>query len=106
MCKIVKGFFVLGVDKDIFFLIYFKIGVLILLDRVVMVSWKIKILYEDEFLEIEVIIVVEVEDNYDIVYNEIIIMSVFENDVIWYYKMSEELVLDFKKIIEEFIIKS
>lgn len=104
--KTAKGFPVLGVDKDTLFLIYSKIGASTPSDRAATVSRKIKTLYEDEFLETEAITVVEAEDNYDIVYNETIIMSVSENDAIWYHKTSEELASDFKKIIEESIIKS
>ncbi len=104
--KTAKGFPVLGVDKDTLFLIYSKIGASTPSDRAATVSRKIKTLYEDEFLETEAITVIEAEDNYDIVYNETIIMSVSENDAIWYHKTSEELASDFKKIIEESIIKS
>ncbi|MBW2936541.1 mechanosensitive ion channel [Aureisphaera sp. CAU 1614] len=104
--KTAKGYPVLGVDKDTLFLIYSKIGASTPSDRAATISRKIKSLYEDEFLDTEAIAVVEAEDNFDIVYDETIIMSVSENDAIWYHKTNEELALDLQKTIKESIIKS
>lgn len=104
--KTAKGYPVLGVDKDTLFLIYSKIGASTPSDRAATINRKIKSLYEDEFLDTEAIAVVEAEDNFDIVYDETIIMSVSENDAIWYHKTNEELALDLQKTIKESIIKS
>lgn len=104
--KTAIGYPVLGVDKDTLFLIYSKIGASTPSERAATISRKIKSLYEDEFLNTDAITVVAAEDNFDVVYKETILMSVSENDALWYHKTSEDLASDFQNIIKESIIKS
>lgn len=49
---------------------------------------------------------VKSENNFDIVYNEIILMSVSENDAIWYGKSMNELANSFKDTIQEAVVKA
>lgn len=101
-----KGYPVLGVIKDTLFLIYSKIGASTPSERAINISKKIKQLYEDDFLKIDSILVIKSENTYDIVYGELIIMSISENDAIWYGKSMPELADSFLEIVKNSILKS
>ncbi len=102
--KITKGHPVLGVKSDTLFLIYSKIGASTAKDRALNISNKIEDLYDDDFFKIDSFSVVESEYTYDIVYGERIIMSVSEDDALWYGTTSMGLAKNFEKIIEKSII--
>jgi small-conductance mechanosensitive channel len=101
-----KGYPVMGALKDTLFFIYSKIGASTPSERALNISGKIRKLYEDDFLKIDSILVLKSENTYDIVYREIIIMSISENDAIWYGKSMSELADHFKEIVKNSIIKS
>ncbi len=98
-----KGFPVTGVLNDTLFFVFSKIGASTPKERANNISHKIGILYEDDFLNTDSILVIKSEDNYDIVYGEIIIMSLSENDAKWYGKDLSELALTLKEIIKSSI---
>lgn len=102
----VKGYPVLGVMKDTLFFIYSKIGSLTSKERAFNISTKIKNLYDDDFLKADSIVVVKAENAYDISYGELIIMSVSENDAIWFGKTTPELANHFKTIIKKSITEA
>ena len=101
-----KGYPVLGPKRDTLFLIYSKIGASTAAERALNISRKIKVLYEDDFLKSDSIVVLKSENTYDIVYGELIIMSISENDAIWYGKSMSGLAGDFKEIITNTISKA
>jgi small-conductance mechanosensitive channel len=94
-----KGYPVVGALKDTLFLIYSKIGGFTPAERAESVSRKIEKLYEDEFLETDSVKVVQSDDTYDIVYGEMIVMSISENDAIWHGKSMPELAGAFRETI-------
>lgn len=101
--KTAKGFPVVGVEKDTLFLVYSRFGASTPQERAKNISLKIRKLYEDDFFKIDSIVVVKSENTYDIVYGETVIMSVSENDAIWFGKSLEKLAADFKEAIKNSI---
>jgi len=101
-----KGYPVFGVMNDTLFLIYSKIGALTPKERAINISRKIEKLYEDDFLKTDSILVLKSENTYDIVYGEIIIMSISESDAIWYDKSMHELAQSFKETIKNSIVEA
>ena len=101
-----KGYPVIGAMKDTLFLIYSKIGASTPKERAINISRKIEKLYEDDFLKADSILVMKSENTFDIIYGEIIIMSISENDVIWYGKGMPELAQSFKETIKNSIVEA
>ena len=95
-----KGYPVLGVMGDTLFLLYSKIGASTPKERVASISRKIRNLYDDDFLKMENIVNVKSENTMDIVYKESIIMSVSENDAIWYNTTISDLAENFNSTIK------
>jgi small-conductance mechanosensitive channel len=101
-----KGYPVFGAMNDTLFLVYSKIGALTPKERAINISRKIEKLYEDDFLKTDSILVLKSENTYDIVYGEIIIMSISESDAIWYDKSMHELAQSFKETIKNSIVEA
>ena len=101
-----KGYPVIGTMKDTLFLIYSKIGASTPKERAINISRKIEKLYEDDFLKADSILVMKSENTFDIIYGEIIIMSISENDAIWYGKGMPELAQSFKETIKNSIVEA
>ena len=101
-----KGYPVIGSMKDTLFLIYSKIGASTPKERATNISRKIVKLYEDDFLKADSILVMKSENTFDIIYGEIIIMSISENDAIWYGKGMPELAQSFKETIKNSIVEA
>ena len=104
--KTAKGYPVKGASEDTLFLIYSKIGASTPRERAINISRKIRKLYEDDFLNIDSLLVLKSENTYDLVYEEIIIMSVSEDDAIWYGKSMAELADEFNETVKNSIIKA
>lgn len=101
-----KGYPVFGAMNDTLFLVYSKIGALTPKERAINISRKIEKLYEDDFLKTDSILVLKSENTYDIVYGEIIIMSISESDAIWHDKSMHELAQSFKETIKNSIVEA
>lgn len=99
-----KGYPVIGVMKDTLFLLYAKIGAFTVPERARSISSRIEKLYDDEFLQTDSIQVVRSDNSYEIVYGEMIVMSVSENDAIWYGKSMPELAEHFKEAITDSLL--
>lgn len=99
-----KGNPVIGVMKDTLFLLYAKIGAFTVPERARSISSRIEKLYDDEFLQTDSIQVVRSDNSYEIVYGEMIVMSVSENDAIWYGKSMPELAEHFKEAITDSLL--
>ncbi len=98
------GFPVMGVMEDTLFMVYSKIGASMPKERANNIANKIRKLYEDDFLNVASIEVVESENTYDIVSGETIIMSISETDALWYDKSMLTLASQFKDTIKESIL--
>ena len=101
-----KGYPVIGAMKDTLFLVYSKIGASTPKERAINISRKIEKLYDDDFQKVDSILVVKSENAYDIVYGEIIIMSISENDAKWYGKSMYELAQSFNENIKNSIVEA
>ncbi|MFN8415694.1 MAG: mechanosensitive ion channel [Cytophagaceae bacterium] len=85
------GFPVLGVMHDTIFKIYTKIASSSPSERAANITEKIHRLYEDDFFHPDSIKIVKSEYTIDVVYDDMIILTVSENDAIWYQKSMQEL---------------
>ncbi|MCK9451082.1 MAG: mechanosensitive ion channel family protein [Bacteroidales bacterium] len=101
-----KGYPVKGVLEDTLFLIYSKIGASTPSERAINISRKIRKLYEDDFLNADSLLVMRSENTFDLVYKDMIIMSVSENDAIWYGKSIAELAGEFNETVKNSIVKA
>ena len=99
----VVGYPVTGAMGDTLFLIYAKIGSSTPSERAVIISGKIRKLYEDDFLKTDSIRVIKSESTYDIVSRELIIMSVSENDALWSGKDMPALADEFCQKVKDSI---
>lgn len=71
--------------------IYTKLGATTPRERADNISKKIKLLVEDDFFRPDSLLVIPAENAHDIVYGEIIIMSISETDAMWYDSDSKTL---------------
>ena len=101
-----QGFPVTGVLGDTLFYINTRIGSLTPKERAARITQGIANLYEDEFLKIDSIKVINSEFTFDVVYGETIIVSISENDALWYDKSMIELANEVKAKISGSIIKA
>ncbi len=77
------GYPVLGPLNDTLFLIYNKIGSFTSAERAENITKRIDKLYDDDFLNLDSIQIIEEDGSAEIVYGDMIIMSITETDVLW-----------------------
>ncbi|MFA9388732.1 MAG: mechanosensitive ion channel family protein [Prolixibacteraceae bacterium] len=99
-----KGFPVISVTEDTLFVIYSKIGASTAKERAGNITAKINMLYDDDFLKIDSILVIKSENTYDIVYGDLIVMSISETDAMWYDKSMPILANEFRDKIKDSIV--
>lgn len=99
--NVVRGYPVVGPLKDTLFVIYAKIGSSMPRERAKNISLRIRKLYDDDFFKIDSLRVVKSENTFDIVYGDLIVMSISETDALWYGKTLQELSLHFAKEIQQ-----
>ncbi|OFY51249.1 MAG: transmembrane ion channel [Bacteroidetes bacterium GWF2_41_31] len=102
--KQASGFPVFGMLKDTLFLIYAKSGALSPYERAQNISRKIRTLYRNDFLEVDSIVFVKSENSLDIVYDQLIVMSLTETDAMWENKSLVELADEYTSIIRNAIL--
>jgi len=102
----VQGFPVTGVLGDTLFYINTKIGASTPRERAARITQRISDLYDNEFLKTDSILVSKSDYTMDIVYGETIIMSVSENDALWYNKNMTDLANECKTIITNSIVNA
>ncbi len=95
---------VVGAQNDTLFFIYTKIGSFTPQDRAENISKKINLLFKDDFLKPDSIKVVSTENTMDIIYGQLIIMSISENDALWYNREMTNLAHEFKMQITESVV--
>jgi small-conductance mechanosensitive channel len=94
------GYPVYGLYTDTLFLVYAKIGASRPGDRAKNIGQRIEKLFDDDFLKIDSITIVDAEYTFDIVYGETIIMSISETDALWQNMTQQELALTYADIIK------
>lgn len=97
------GFPVYGAMDEILFHIYTKIGALTPNERAENISKQIDQLYKNDFLKIDSIQIVPSEYTLDIIYGDLIVVSLSETDAIWYNTNLQNLAEEFKIKIAESI---
>lgn len=79
-----SGFPVRGALNDTLFFIYTRLGSLTAAERAGNITKKIHQLYGDDFMRVDSIKVVPSENTLDIMYRDLIIMSISDTDALWY----------------------
>ncbi|WP_439185126.1 mechanosensitive ion channel domain-containing protein [Carboxylicivirga taeanensis] len=104
--KTARGFPVVGVMKDTLFNVYTKLGAATPKERADNISRKIRRLYNDDFLVADSILTHKSENTYDIVYRDMIVMSISETDAIWHEQSMAELAEQYQELIRESVIRA
>lgn len=89
---------VLG-DTDTIYHIYTKLGASTPRERADNISKKIKLLVEDDFFRPDSLLIIPAENAHDIVYGEIILVSISETDAMWYDRDSKTLAISLREKI-------
>jgi small-conductance mechanosensitive channel len=97
-----KGFPVLPFG-DTLFLIYTKVGSFSAADRATAITDKIKNLYNDYEFKPDSLAVNKSASNSEIVYHDLVVMSVNEMDALWFAKSQDQLALEYRNIISHAI---
>jgi len=104
--KEVSGYPVIGIRGETLFLVYSKVGVVPPRERAANITRRIEQLYDDDFLKVDSILIIQEEKSYDIVYGDKIIMSVSQNEASYYEKSAEELARDLRQKIQNSLINA
>jgi len=91
---------------DTLFILYTKIGSSTPYERSSITSFKIHNLYSDDFFVADSLTTSISYNTIDIVYKNIIILSISEQDAMWHNKSKEELANEYSQIIKETVIKT
>lgn len=102
--KTAKGYPVIGANNDSLFYIFAKIGASTPAERANNIITKIESLYRNDLMNPDSILVLKAENTYDIVYKDLIIMSVSEDDALWYGMNIEDLANERVTIIRKSIV--
>lgn len=97
-----KGFPVIPFG-DTLFLIYTKVGSFSAADRANAITDKINNLYHDYKFKPDSLAVNKSASNSEIVYHDLVVMSVNEMDALWYNKTQDQLALDYRIVISNAI---
>jgi small-conductance mechanosensitive channel len=96
---VVKGYPVVPFFNDTLFSIYNKFGSLTAKERALGINTRIQALAERFLFKPDSIQVISNETSTDLVYQEVNIMSISENDALWQNSSREKLAIEYKKII-------
>lgn len=94
------GYPVFGIFKDTLFSVYAKSGALSARERADYITKKINDLYNNDFLKVDSISIVEDENTVDIVYGDMIITSISESDALWQNQSRLQLAKKYENIIK------
>jgi len=97
--KTAKSFPVFGFFNDTLFVVYDKLGGFSAHDRAIAIEGRIKKLADNFLFTSDSLKIVNSETTDDIIYGDVIITSITENDAIWKNKSKEELAKEYKTII-------
>jgi len=91
--------------RDTLFLVFTKRGESSAKERAASISAKIALITDNDFFNIDSLIIVESLNSTDIVYKDIIVMSVSKVDELWMERTQLELATEYLEIIKTHIIK-
>lgn len=94
-----RGYPVVFYDDSLFY-VYNRIGAMKPGERAQNITKKLRILYDDDFMNTDSIAVISSESTVDIVYKDMILMSISELDALWFDKSQSELANSYKKLIK------
>ncbi len=97
--KTAIGYPVIGIMEDTLFFVYSKIGPVKPKERAKNITQKIKRIYDDDFYNKDSLSIVNSGYLIDCVYKDLIVMSVSEDDAIFYNMEQKKLALDFNNKI-------
>ena len=97
------GFPVIGVLNDTIFSLYTRIGSYTARERANNISERVRILYNDDFMNPDSLYLAPADAFMDIMYQERILMSVTENDALWNNTTVEDLSETYKTAIAQSI---
>lgn len=98
-----KGFPVAPFNDTLFF-VYTKVGSFTPSDRATSITTKIQALYRDTNFNPDSLKLITYESSAEIVFKDVVVMSVNELEAMWFNKKSEVLAREYKTIIEEAIV--
>ncbi len=98
--QIVSGYPVQGLQRGTLFSIYARSGAQSPKERSIRISEQLDKLYDDDFLQIDSITMVQTDFTYDIVYGDLVIMTVSETDALWYGKPLKTMAEEYATIIK------
>ena len=91
--------------RDTLFLVFTKRGESSAKERAASISAKIALVTDNDFFNIDSLVIVESLNSTDIVYQDIIVMSVSKVDELWMGRTQLELATEYLEIIKAHIIK-
>jgi small-conductance mechanosensitive channel len=91
--------------RDTLFLVFTKSGESSAKERAASIAAKIILITDDDFFNIDSLVIVESLNSTDIVYQEIIVMSISKVDELWMGRTQLELATEYLEIIKTHIIK-
>ncbi len=103
--KTAKGHPVYGFFKDTLFLIHTKLGSFSGKERAEAITRRIKKLPDDIGFSADSIMIMGSEATFDVVYGDVILTSVSENDALWNNATNYELAQSYKTIIGDAVVK-
>ncbi|HVA97680.1 MAG TPA: mechanosensitive ion channel family protein [Bacteroidia bacterium] len=102
--KFVKGYAVVPFLNDTLFSIFTQLGSFYPKDRAQAIDNRIKILAENYLFKADSLLLINNETTTDIVYGEVIVMSISDNDALWQNTTQIALAQKYKDIIAKAII--
>ncbi len=104
--KTASGFAVTGVLGDTLYRVYARLGAVSAKERAENISTRIQKLYDDDFFKPDSVILMKSDYTTDLVYGELIVLSVTETDALWQGKSQTELASEYKDLILNSIAKA
>ncbi|MEO5977544.1 MAG: mechanosensitive ion channel domain-containing protein [Chryseolinea sp.] len=91
--------------QDTLFFIYTRQGSFSAADRAIAINEKIEKLYDDYSFKPDSLVVVDSEGGTEIVYGDLVMMSVNEMEALWHSKPVEALAIQYRDILREEIVR-
>ena len=83
--------------RDTLFIVYAKLGPFSAKDRAVTIQNKIKVLAETPDFDVNSFQIFKGEQSHDLMYNDIVILSMTDNDALWLNKTRDEAVIEYQQ---------
>lgn len=100
-----KGYPVMGFFNDTLFTVYSKLGSFSAKDRADAITNRIKNLGDQFGFKGDSIKIIEAETTVDLMYQESIVVSISENDILWNNSTKKDLAIKYQKLISDAVAK-